>query len=210
MSYTYLIGWSLQDKWYYGSRYSKKSSPKDLWVTYFTSSKYVKEMRQKYGEPDVIEVRRVFDDPVKAQLWEQKVLKRMNVLYEDRWLNKNVGGRIYLEKQSEEHIKKRTSNKKHNPNQKEFALKASKVAIEKRRGSKDSEDTKRKRNETLKETFRRQSELGIERSPRKKFMIEGVIYDGLKSVMEAFSISMPTVYNRIKSDKFKDWSYYGN
>lgn len=36
--FTYLIGWSKYDKWYYGVRFAKGCNPDDLWNTYFTSS----------------------------------------------------------------------------------------------------------------------------------------------------------------------------
>jgi len=60
--YTYLIGWSTLNKWYYGVRYSKRCNPNDLWVKYFTSSKLVKQFRNKFGEPDVVEVRKIFNN----------------------------------------------------------------------------------------------------------------------------------------------------
>ena len=85
--YTYLIGWTNHNKWYYGVRYAKACDPSDLWTTYFTSSKYVKAFRKKYGEPNVIQVRRVFEDKKKSMLWENKVLKRLKVVDDDKWLN---------------------------------------------------------------------------------------------------------------------------
>lgn len=36
--YTYLIGWSKHNIWYYGKRTAKNCHPNDFWVTYFTSS----------------------------------------------------------------------------------------------------------------------------------------------------------------------------
>lgn len=86
-SYTYLIGWSHLNKWYYGVRYAKRCHPTELWVTYFTSSKHVKLFRKKHGEPDIIQVRETFDDHIKALSWEEKVLRRMNVARESKWLN---------------------------------------------------------------------------------------------------------------------------
>ena len=86
--YTYLIGWSHCNKWYYGVRYSKNSNPDELWKTYFTSSEYVTEFRELNGEPDVILIRKQFDDPQKARLWEHKVLKKMKVVDNKNWLNK--------------------------------------------------------------------------------------------------------------------------
>lgn len=79
------------DKWYYGVRTANTDRPEnDLWVYYFTSSKYVKEIRLKHGEPDVIEIRREFIDPNKAALWESKVLTRLDVRHNEKWVNKSV------------------------------------------------------------------------------------------------------------------------
>lgn len=87
--YTYLIGWSNHDIWYYGVQYNKRANPSNLWTTYFTSSKQVKLARSEYGEPDVIEVRKVFTDKDDARLWEHKVLCRMHVRKSKRWLNQS-------------------------------------------------------------------------------------------------------------------------
>lgn len=92
--YTYLIGWTNLNRYYYGVRYADKCSPEDFWVSYFTSSKEVKKMRVKFGEPDVKEIRKVFDDKFSAQIWEKRVLTKMNVLNDNKWLNGNIGGII--------------------------------------------------------------------------------------------------------------------
>ena len=60
--YTYLIGWSKIKKYYYGVRYKIGCQPDDLWKKYFTSSYFVKCMRETFGEPDIIQIRKVFDD----------------------------------------------------------------------------------------------------------------------------------------------------
>ena len=57
--YTYMIGWSRLDQWYYGARYAQNCHPSDLWTTYFTSSKTVASFRELYGEPDIIRVDRL-------------------------------------------------------------------------------------------------------------------------------------------------------
>lgn len=112
--YTYLIGWSAHNKWYYGVRYAKGCTPDDLWTTYFTSSVYIKECRCNWGEPDVIEVRRTFDCVDDARMWESRVLKRMKVVIDDKWINKtdnisidpvlagHAKGRTYVEMYGEE------------------------------------------------------------------------------------------------------------
>ena len=87
--YTYLIGWSSLDLWYYGVQYSKRANPNNLWSTYFTSSKYVRDARLEYGEPDVVQVRKIFLDRNSARLWEHQVLKRLNVRKNKKWLNKS-------------------------------------------------------------------------------------------------------------------------
>lgn len=92
--YTYLIGWSKHNTWYYGVRfadYSKKdtANPAELWITYFTSSKHVDAFRKEYGEPDVIKVRKTFKEKEKARLWEHKVLRRLKVTEREDFLNKS-------------------------------------------------------------------------------------------------------------------------
>lgn len=100
--YTYLIGWSQQNKWYYGVRYAKGCKPSELWRTYFTSSQYVTLFRKRFGEPDIIQIRKTFTCKNKAILWENKVLKRMNVICDEKWLNRtnnlairNGNNRVY-------------------------------------------------------------------------------------------------------------------
>jgi len=44
-------------------------------------------MIQQYGDPDIVDVRRVFDSVESAVVWEAKVLQRMQVVHDDRWLN---------------------------------------------------------------------------------------------------------------------------
>lgn len=95
--YTYLIGWSILNKWYYGVRYAKGCRPDDLWRTYFTSSEIVKNFQRKYGHPDVIQVRKVFDNPKSAKKWEHKVMVRFDMAGDKRFLNvRNVTGDIEI------------------------------------------------------------------------------------------------------------------
>jgi hypothetical protein len=89
MAYTYLIGWSNLDKWYYGVRFSKNCEPSELWVSYFTSSKHVKRFREVNGDPDVIQIRKKFECGKKAIIWESKVLKKLRVIQNDKWVNKS-------------------------------------------------------------------------------------------------------------------------
>lgn len=91
LSYTYLIGWSKLDKWYYGRRTAKGCSPDDLWVTYFTSSVYVSEFREKNGEPDIIQVRKTFKSSYLCKRCENRVLLKLKAAKDDRWLNRTNG-----------------------------------------------------------------------------------------------------------------------
>jgi hypothetical protein len=88
--YCYLIGWSKLNKWYYGRRTAKNCHPSDLWVSYFTSSKHVKKFRREHGEPDVVQIRRVFDNVESCCIWEDRVLEKMKVESNERFLNRRV------------------------------------------------------------------------------------------------------------------------
>lgn len=98
--YTYLIGWSTQQRFYYGVRFAKGCNPSDLWQTYFTSSKHVSSFRLAYGEPDIIEIRRVFATSLDARSWEHRVLKRLKVVFNELWLNKTDNKSISSESAS--------------------------------------------------------------------------------------------------------------
>lgn len=128
--YTYLIGWTSINKFYYGVRYAKSSNcifesgchPSELWVGYFTSSTVVAEYRKLYGEPDIIQVRKTFDCPKLAQEWECKVIDKMNMIESDTWLNEGLPGAFIMT----ESIKKKISESNKKPKTKEHALNISK------------------------------------------------------------------------------------
>lgn len=202
--FTYLIGWANLNKFYYGVRYAKGCSPKDLWTTYFTSSKLVDDMRSEYGEPDIVQVRRVFDSREKAVLWEAEVLSRLKVLEDSKWLNQNVNGIMVIETQSKEHIRKRTTNKNHNPRQREIALQALQKAVAANTGKKQSAETQNKKRETYHKNWA-MNKYSAKRDPWTTYLIEGNIYKGNKIVMETFGVTEPTIYNRVKNPKF-DWN----
>lgn len=86
--YTYLIGWSHLNKWYYGVRYAKGCHPSDLWTKYFTSSKQVYNYRNQHGEPNIIKVRRVFDNVDVARKWENRILRK--IYLREEWLNISI------------------------------------------------------------------------------------------------------------------------
>ena len=94
--YTYRIGWTHLNIWYYGAKYGKESDPTKLWVSYFTSSDYVKKFRELHGEPDFIKVTKVFgDDTESCLVWETKFLTRIDAANRDNFLNKKNGAGKY-------------------------------------------------------------------------------------------------------------------
>jgi len=96
--YTYLIGWSKLDKWYYGSKTANRhgdiANPITFWRSYFTSSKYVQKIIEEHGQPDVIQVRKVFNNADDTLRWEQKVLRRIDAANKSEWINKHNGGKF--------------------------------------------------------------------------------------------------------------------
>lgn len=107
--YTYYLINDVTKEKYYGVRYGKDCNPNDLWVTYFSSSKYVKRLIKLYGADSFnYEVRRTFDTAEEARNWEERVLRKLNVMKNASWLNKGICGKFLKEgPQSAEHKEKR-------------------------------------------------------------------------------------------------------
>lgn len=91
ITYTYFIGWTNLNLFYYGSRYGKGCHPTDFWQKYFTSSKRVAQIRLEHGDPDLIQIRKTFKTPEEAMLWEKRVLRRMKVKGRKDFLNETMG-----------------------------------------------------------------------------------------------------------------------
>jgi hypothetical protein len=134
--YTYLIGWNTLGKYYYGVRYAKNCNPSDFWKRYFTSSKKVKEYVNQYGKPDVIEIRKTFSSAAAAIKWETTVLRRLNVLVEDKWLNANIAG---AQLQTPETRKKKSEKLKGRKKPEGFGA----IVSKNKKNTKLSEETKR-------------------------------------------------------------------
>lgn len=92
--YTYLLKCVPTNQYYYGVRWRNRvPAEQDFWINYFTSSNVVASLRKKYGNDAFeFEIRREFDNVDDAFKWEKTVLERMNVLQDDRWLNRNISG----------------------------------------------------------------------------------------------------------------------
>ena len=87
--YTYLLKCP-DGRAYYGVKYGKDANPDTFWSKYFTSSAVIQEMRKEYGDDAfTYEIRRTFDTVEQAQDWEEKVLTRLNVSSNPKWVNKH-------------------------------------------------------------------------------------------------------------------------
>jgi hypothetical protein len=103
LPYTYLIGWSKLNKYYYGVRYSHKANPKDLWVIYFTSSKFVKQFVSVYGDPDIIQIRKTFISRDAAIAWEARAINKLKADLREDFLNRNNPLNGFMPNNSKEH-----------------------------------------------------------------------------------------------------------
>ena len=54
--YTYFIRWNDLNLNYYGRRTAKGCHPEEFFISYFTSSKYVKQTIDEFGMPDIIKI----------------------------------------------------------------------------------------------------------------------------------------------------------
>ena len=125
--YTYYIRWTKINKHYYGVKYSKNANPDTFWKDYFTSSKYVKEMREKYGEPDVKQVRKVFTCGESAKAYESKVILRLGATQREEWLNRgNPGGSYVMNDATRMKISESSYGKKQSEYAKQVASKTHK------------------------------------------------------------------------------------
>ena len=224
LSYTYLIGWSRLDRWYYGVRWANKCKPEDdLWVHYFTSSKHVKEFRKQHGEPDIIQVRRKFSKKETAREWEYRILKRIGAVGDDRWLNKNHSlgpptmrgeNNPFFGKTHSDEFKQWLSDKRsgeNNPNYGKPLSTCQKLHLSETRqgdknhmfGKKHSPEAKQKMSESSK--GKKHSE-GAKRKVSKSVVIDGIIYYGRRDAAEQLEVHENTIRNWIKSGKAIDLS----
>lgn len=119
MAYTYLIICKPENKVYYGVRYAKKCSPDELGKTYFSSSKHMKKLFEKYNVSDFsFQIRKEFENTNDARNWENKVLKRMKVVQRDDFVNKtdNISicpiAALEGSKKANSNVSEKTRNKK--------------------------------------------------------------------------------------------------
>jgi len=89
--YTYYLYHIPTGMKYYGVRMKPKDEPKrDLWINYFSSSRGVKALIKMYGEGSFRpEIRKEFDNPTEALIYEQKVIDRIRAVERKDWLNQS-------------------------------------------------------------------------------------------------------------------------
>lgn len=116
--YTYFIEWTSHNMRYYGVRFATKANclyesgchPDDFWVTYFTSSKLVKDFIKKYGQPDIIRIDKTFKTSKEARDYEHNILTFLDVRNNSLWLNKSSGKCLETSGPKSEQTKKKISD----------------------------------------------------------------------------------------------------
>lgn len=111
--YTYLIKHIPTNTFYYGCRYAIGCHPSEFWNTYKTSSKYVLNLINEFGEESFeFEIRKTFVDSKSARNWENKVLRRIHAVKRKDFLNRTDNASISHE-DAERGRKNRKSSLKH-------------------------------------------------------------------------------------------------
>jgi hypothetical protein len=106
--FTYYIYHPETNSHYYGARWKDRCHPNDLWTLYFTSSKKVHSLIEQFGvDSFVAEIRKTFNTKSECISWEQKVLKRLKVKKNDKWLNIAIGKPTMLGKHHSEKTKQK-------------------------------------------------------------------------------------------------------
>ena len=83
-------------------------------------------------------------------------------------------------------------------------IKNSKIGADKWRGSKHSEESKRKIGESQKGKYVDPTKT------MKEYLIEGEVFLGRESAAKKYGITVVTVHNRVVSEKFPNWSLNDN
>ena len=86
--FTYYLRHKITKMRYYGSKTSKGCDPKDLWSTYFSSSKIIEQIIKDEGK-DIFEYRiaRIFNDIKHCRNHESKFLTRQDAAHNPLWYN---------------------------------------------------------------------------------------------------------------------------
>jgi hypothetical protein len=108
--YTYRVFNKITSEYYYGVRFAKNCKPSDLFVSYFTSSKSVKNLIELHGrEAFTIEIRKIFNTKEDAVSWERRVNKW--TMKWSNYLNKHSNGNFILTNDERHLIGVKSGNK---------------------------------------------------------------------------------------------------
>jgi hypothetical protein len=95
--FTYLVTEKSTGKRYYGSRYAKNCHPSDLGNKYFTSSKEINELVDKYGVSWFAwEIRLICKTVEQTRNLETKILCKIGAAQRNDWFNKSNGNKSFL------------------------------------------------------------------------------------------------------------------
>lgn len=95
--FTYLITFLPTGQKYYGVRTKRGCHPGELWQSYYTSSKIVRQLIDEHGKDAFeVEIRKTFVTKAEALLWEHRVLRRLDAARNPLYLNKNNGDRKFF------------------------------------------------------------------------------------------------------------------
>lgn len=112
MSYLYRVKNKITGEFYIGSRYSYKDIESDLWIVYFTSSRYVKNLINKYGKESFIPIIiKIFNDKELCFREEQDLIYKS--IEDPLCLNKHYfkdGKKVFLHFECNEETKLKISN----------------------------------------------------------------------------------------------------
>lgn len=91
--YFYIIEYKPTSQYYAGIRISKKSTYGDILKSYFTSSKYVKQlMEEDTADNFIVRKLKKFSNVDDCREYEVKFLKKVNAIANPRFLNKSNSG----------------------------------------------------------------------------------------------------------------------
>ena len=97
--YTYLLLFKPTKQVYYGVSYAnskKVAHPSQLWNTYFTSSRIIKQLITEHGVDSFdFQIRNTFTSAEAALAWERKILKNFDAKNNPKWLNLSNGTHAY-------------------------------------------------------------------------------------------------------------------
>lgn len=180
--YTYYVFHKPTGLKYYGSKYGKNADPNSFWKPngYYTSSKKVKKLILEYGIDSFnAEVRKIFDSPEKALIYEYKFLKKVKALSKDDWLNDNYGGEKFrnIGPASEKTLQAQ-KNKKQSPEsniKRSNSLKGRIISDETRKKMSEVQKNRSEENEMLRRDKIRQHALGRNQSEKVKKQLSHIV-----------------------------------